>query len=417
MRPYLVGTLATLGMVALAAHAADTFDPATTLLSLDTISLGSTTYRQVRATVSSYTLLGVDGGSATPNSFDTTSNLLTLGAIGYQGSTYNNARVHINNYVVLSASTGSADAIFGNLAAADLGIGANLNGAVPFPADNAWNTDISSAAIDPNSDTLIASIGLTPGLHPDFGAGLYDGAPIGIPYVVVGNGQPKVAISFTDYGDESDPGPYPVPANAPIEGALANGGAFDGDRHVLVIDRDANRLYEMGNAYPQVDGSWKASGGAVFHLNSNTVRPTGQPGWTSADAAGLPIFPGLVRYDEAASGVIHHAFRFTVSSTRKAYVPPATHWASGNTSASLAPMGMRVRLKASYVIPASFSTESRAILQAMKTYGMLVADNGSNWFVSGAPDDRWNNDKLLAELGSVKGASFEVVRMDGLVLP
>ena len=156
MRPYLVGTLATLGMVALAAHAADTFDPATTLLSLDTISLGSTTYRQVRATVSSYTLLGVNGGSATPNSFDTTSNLLTLGAIGYQGSTYNNARVHINNYVVLSASTGSADAIFGNLAAADLGIGANLNGAVPFPADNAWNTDISSAAIDPNSDTLIA---------------------------------------------------------------------------------------------------------------------------------------------------------------------------------------------------------------------------------------------------------------------
>ena len=145
----------------------------------------------------------------------------------YEFTGYNNARVHINNYVVLSASTGSADAIFGNLAAADLGIGANLNGAVPFPADNAWNTDISSAAIDPNSDTLIASIGLTPGLHPDFGAGLYDGAPIGIPYVVVGNGQPKVAISFTDYGDESDPGPYPVPANAPIEGALANGGAFD----------------------------------------------------------------------------------------------------------------------------------------------------------------------------------------------
>lgn len=307
--------------------------------------------------------------------------------------------------------------VYGSLQGASLGAGASLNGALPFPADNAWNTDISGAPVDPNSDALIASIGLTRGLHPDFGAGLYEGSPIGIPYVVVAGNQPKVAISFTDYGDESDPGPYPVPANAPIEGQQANGSAFGGDRHVLVIDRDANRLYELGNAYPQPNGSWQASGGAVFHLDSNIVRPGGQPGWTSADVAGLPIFPGLVRYDEAASGVIRHALRFTVSTTRRAYVPPATHWASSNTSADVPPMGMRVRLKAGFVIPSGFSTESRAILQSMKTYGMFVADNGSNWYVTGAPDERWNNDKLLSELGSVKGADFEVLRMDGLVTP
>jgi len=219
------------------------------------------------------------------------------------------------------------------------------------------------------------------------------------------------------YADESDPGPYPVPMDAPIEGQQADGSAFGGDRHVLVIDRDANRLYEMANAYPLSNATWQASCGAVFHLDSNAVRPTVQPGWTSADAAGLPIFPGLVRYEEAASGAILHAVRFTVSSTRRAYVPPATHWASSNTSATLPPMGMRVRLKSSYVIPASFSAESRAILQALKTYGMFVADNGSDWYISGAPDPRWNNDALVSELGSVNGSNFEVVRMDGLVTP
>ena len=322
-------------------------------------------------------------------------------------------------FVLLSlvACGGGGSVIYAYLQGADLGVGASLHGSLPFPASNAWNTDISAAPVDANSDALIASIGVSRGLHPDFGAGLYEGAPIGIPYVVVSGTQPKVAITFTDYGDESDPGPYPVPANAPIEGRMADGSAFGGDRHVLVIDRDANRLYEMGNAHPQTDGSWQASGGAVFHLDSDTVRPRAQPGWTSADAAGLPIFPGLVRYDEAASGVIRHALRFTVNRSRRAYVPPATHWASGNTSANLPPMGMRVRLKASFVIPDNFSTESKAILQSLKTYGMLVADNGSDWFITGAPDERWNNDKLLSELGSVKGASFEVVRMDGLVTP
>lgn len=411
--------IATLALLALGAPAADRFDPSTNLLELDTIAVGSASYRQVRVTVNAYTLLGVDGGNAQPNRFDTTSQLLSLGAISYLGQTYNNVRVQIDRYTVLSATLepGGGSATYANLGGASLGAGASLNGAVPFPANNAWNTDISGAAVDPNSDALIASVGLTRGLHPDFGSGLWDGAPIGIPYVVVGASQAKVAINFTDYGSESDPGPYPVPADAPIEGRKADGSSFGGDRHVLVVDRDANRLYELYNAFPQANGSWNASSGAVFHLDSNTVRPTAQPGWTSADAAGLPIFPGLVRYDEAASGTIRHALRFTVASTRKAYLPPATHWASSSTNANLPPMGMRVRLKASYVIPSSFSAETRAILQAMKTYGMLVADNGSNWYISGAPDARWNNDKLVSELGSVKGSNFEVVRMDGLVVP
>lgn len=305
--------------------------------------------------------------------------------------------------------------VYGDLRNATLGVGAPLNGAIPFPADNAWNADISTLPVDPNSDNLIASIGLTRGLFPDFGAGLWEGAPIGIPYVVVAGTQPRVAVQFTDYGDESDPGPYPIPPNAPIEG----GPGSAGDRHVIVIDRDNNRLYETGNSYPQADGSWRASGGAVFHLNSNNVRPTAQPRWTSADAAGLPIFPGLVRYDEASQGPggIRHALRFTVSQTRRAYVPPATHWASSNTSPNLPPMGMRVRLKASYVIPAGFSAEARAILTALKTHGMMVADNGSNWYLSGAPDERWNNDRLKSELRQVLGRDFEVVRMDGLVTP
>ena len=309
----------------------------------------------------------------------------------------------------------AASVTYGRFAAASLGAGASLNGALPFPADNPWNTDISAAPLDPNSDALIAGIGLGVGLHPDFGAGLYNGAPIGIPYVVVAGKQPRVAMTWTAYGAESEPGPYPVPANAPVEGgaALTN----NGDRHVLVIDRDNDRLYELFSAYGNADGSWDAACGALFHLDSNAVRPTAQPGWTSADAAGLPIFPGLARYEEAALGPggIRHALRFTVQRSRRAYVPPATHWASSNTGTSVPPMGMRVRLKASYAIPASFSLETRALLTAMKTHGMIVADNGSNWFVSGAPDERWNNDALISELRQVTGANFEVVRMDGLV--
>lgn len=301
----------------------------------------------------------------------------------------------------------------GRLQAASLGVGASLHGARPFPDDNAWNLDVRGLPPDPNSDALIASIGLNTGLHPDFGAGLYEGQPIGIPYVVVSGQQARVPMVWTLYGDESDPGPYPVPRDAPIEG----GPASQGDRHVLVVDRDNDRLYEIGGAEPQADGSWQAHCGAVFHADSNAVRPTAQPGWTSADAAGLPIFPGLVRYDEArlGPGGIRHALRFTVARTRRAFVPPATHYASANTSANLPPMGMRVRLKASYQIPAGFSPEVKAILTAMQTHGMFVADNGSNWFVSGAPDDRWDNDTLVGQLAQVKGSNFEVVEMRGLV--
>jgi hypothetical protein len=314
-----------------------------------------------------------------------------------------------------AGSSAGASVVYGNLRGASLGAGASLGGALPFPSDNPWNTNISARPVDSNSANLIASIGLTRGLHPDFGAGLYDGAPIGIPYVVVSGTQALATMSWTAYGDESDAGPYPVPLDAPIEG----GAASTGDRHVLVIDRDHNRLYELGAAYPQSASRWDAACGAIFHLDSNTVRPTASPGWTSADAAGLPIFPGLARYEEAAKGPggIRHALRFTVQRSRRAYVPPANHWASSNTDANLPPMGMRVRLKASYVIPSHFSTETQALLTAMKTYGMIVADNGSNWFISGAPDDRWNNDALVSELGQVKGSDFEVVRMDGLVTP
>jgi hypothetical protein len=307
------------------------------------------------------------------------------------------------------------DASYGRFALASLGIGAMLNGALPFPADNAWNTDISKAPVDPNSDALIASIGLGTRLHPDFGAGLYNGAPIGIPYVVVSGAQPRVAMTWTAYGGESESGPFPIPSNAPVEGGAAP--TNTGDRHVLVIDRDNNRLYELFNATCNADGSWDAACGAVFHLDSNTVRPAAQPGWTSADAAGLPIFPGLARYEEAALGPggIRHALRFTVQRTRRAYVAPATHWASTNTDPAVPPMGMRVRLKAAYPIPASFSRETKALLTAMKTHGMIVADHGSNWYVSGAPDDRWNNDALVGEMRQVSGQDFEVVRMSGVV--
>lgn len=291
----------------------------------------------------------------------------------------------------------------------DLGPNASLRGKRVLPADNPWNQDISNAPVDPNSATLIASIGLNTVLHPDFGT-TWNGAPNGIPYVVVSGAQPKVPITFTDYGDESDPGPYPIPADAPIEG----GPAGTGDRHVIVIDRDNWKLYELFSAYPQSNGAgWRAASGAVFDLNSNALRPAG---WTSADAAGLPIFPGLVRYDEVHElKEIAHALRFTAQSTRRAYVYPARHYASSNTSANLPPMGMRVRLKASYDI-SRFSPAMQVILKALKKYGMILADNGGNWFVSGAPDARWDDDELRT-LKTIKGSDFEVVQMGQIITP
>ncbi len=281
-----------------------------------------------------------------------------------------------------------------------LGAGASLEGRLPFPANNPWNLPVDTAAVDPNSAALIASIGLTGSLHPDFGAD-YNGGPFGIPYIVVDSLTTPVPVSF-DYSDESDSGPYPIPAGAPIEG----GSSSSGDRHVLVIDRDRWMLYELYSSYPQGSG-WHAGSGAVFDLGSNALRPAG---WTSADAAGLPIFPGLVRYDEVVEqGVIRHALRFTVQRSRHGYIAPARHYASSDTSSTRPPMGMRVRLKAGFDI-SSYPPSAQVILTALKTYGMIVADNGSNWFLSGAPDARWNDSELNA-LKRVQGSDFEVVRM------
>jgi hypothetical protein len=288
---------------------------------------------------------------------------------------------------------------------AALGIGASLQGFLPFPADNAWNRDVSGDPVDPNSAAIIAFIGAATGLHPDFGAGLYAGGPIGIPYTVVASStQPKVAVTIaaTGYADESDPGPMPIPPNAPVEG----GNGSTGDRHVLVMDRDTCVLYELYRAFLQGDGSWAADAATVWDLKANTLRPHG---WTSADAAGLPILPGLARYDEVAAGAIPHALRFTVPTSRRAYVLPATHWASSNTSASAPPMGLRVRLKAGVDI-SGYPAQARVVLTALKRYGMILADNGSAWYISGAPDNRWDNDQL-ATLSGIKGSDLEVVQM------
>jgi hypothetical protein len=283
----------------------------------------------------------------------------------------------------------------------DLGPGASLHGARPFPDDNPWNERVDDDPVDPLSDAIIDRIGRDTPLHPDFGAS-WDGGPFGIPYVVVSGDTPPVDVAF-DYADESDPGPYPIPPGAPIEG----GADATGDRHVLVLDRDRWTLHELFYAFPLADGGWTAGSGAVFDLASNALRPAG---WTSADAAGLPIFPGLVRYDEVVErGEIRHALRFTCSPTRRAYVAPARHFASALADATLPPMGMRVRLKASVDL-SSFPPMSRVVLQAMKSYGMLLADNGGDWYVSGAPDARWDDADLDA-IKRLRGGDLEVVLM------
>ncbi|MGC1911097.1 MAG: IPT/TIG domain-containing protein [Candidatus Acidiferrales bacterium] len=304
------------------------------------------------------------------------------------------------NVQVNPSSVGQA----GTCGGISVGQGANLNGFVPFPADNLWNTDISGAAVDPNSSAIIGFIGATDPVHADFGSGEYDGQSIGIPYVVVGAQQGMVGINFTAYGDESDPGPMPVPANAPIEGYPSPG---DGDRHVLVLDQSNCWLYELYNAAAGTGGTWNAASAAVWDMSSDGKRPLT---WTSADAAGLPIFPGLARYDEVASGAINHALRFTLQSSRAAFVPPASHWAANSTNANAAPMGMRLRLKADFDI-SGYSATNQVILRALQKYGMIMADNGSNMFISGAPDDRWDNDDLH-QLANVTAADFDVVQMN-----
>jgi hypothetical protein len=305
------------------------------------------------------------------------------------------------------ATSATASISGGSVTFTALGNGsADLGGRAIFPATDLWRTDISSAPLDSLSDSLIASCGATNGLHPDFGT-VYAGAPNGISYVVVHGNQARVPVSFY-YGDESDPGPYPVPPYAPIEG----GPSSTGDRHVLVVDADNWKLYEMFDAHPVNGGtSWTGGSGAIFDMTTNTVRPAG---WTSADAAGMPILPGLVRYDEVGiHHAIDHALRFTCSRTRKAYIPPARHSAGSQTSPNYPPMGMRVRLKASFDI-SGYSASNQVILKALKKYGMFVADNGTSMFLGGAPDPRWSDDDLH-NLTHVHGSDFEVVQMSGLV--
>jgi len=276
-----------------------------------------------------------------------------------------------------------------------------------FPAGNAWNERVDSLPVAANSAQLIASIGSGVGLHPDFGSGLYDGQPIGIPFDIVTRKTPRSSVSF-DYADESDHVRYPIPRTVHIEG----GRASSGDRHAILVDRDACRLYELFSLYPTSGGGWKAGSGATWSLRSNRLRPAG---WTSADAAGLPIFPGLARYDEVRRGTIDHALRFTAERTRRAYVYPARHYASDANDPSLPPMGLRVRLKASFDV-SGFPPQTRVVLVALKRYGMILADNGSNWYISGAPDPHWSNDDLHS-LGRVKGADFEVVDTTSLPHP
>jgi hypothetical protein len=259
-----------------------------------------------------------------------------------------------------------------------------------LPSTNVWNRPVGGLPVHPDSARLVRSIGLTTGLHPDFSAA----GRFGIPINVVGRATPRRAVRF-QYPDESDRVRYPIPARPRIERGS--------DRHLLMLDRDACRLFELFAARRTPGGAWRAGSGAVFDLRSNRLRPAG---WTSADAAGLPILPGLARYDEVAGGGIQHALRFTAPRTRQAYVYPARH-AAGSASRALPPMGIRVRLRASVPLD-GFGPQARAVLTALKRYGMILADNGSPWYVTGAPDRRWDDDDLH-DLGRITGRDFEVV--------
>jgi hypothetical protein len=284
--------------------------------------------------------------------------------------------------------------------------GASLDGCPNLPTDNVWHSPVTSLPVLSHSTQYVDSIGADAGVKADFGSGVFDGGPIGIPVTYASGGQRSVPVHF-GYGDESDPGPYPIPANAAVEG----GPNSDGDRHVLVVDTGTCTLYELYNAHPDSDGSWQADSGAVYHLNSDQLRPRG---WTSADAAGLPITPGLVRYAEVAAGHIDHAIRVTVPRTQESFLWPARHDASSSTDTSLPPMGLRLRLKADVDI-ADLPPQARVIAQAMKTEGVIVADNGSAWYISGAPDPRWDNDDLHA-LDALHGSDFEAVDTSGLLI-
>lgn len=277
-----------------------------------------------------------------------------------------------------------------------------IEGCQILPSDNIWNVPVDSLPVDARSDDYIDTIGRTTGLHPDFGSGFYDGGPIGIPYNTVSGAIARVSVAF-DYADESDPGPYPIPA-APLR-------EWGSDHHILIIDLDNAMLYELYAAEKQPDGTWRAGSGAIFDLNSNALRPDT---WTSADAAGLPILPGLVRYDEVSAGEIQHALRFTAPETRRSYVWPARHYASDLTGSLYPPMGQRFRLKADFDIT-PFSSAVQVILRAFKKYGIILADNGAPWYITGSPDERWDND-VLRELDRVTGNDFEAVDVSSLMV-
>lgn len=286
----------------------------------------------------------------------------------------------------------------------------SLDGFVPFQGtDSLWNIDISNSPVHPDSDKIIAFIGASTPLHPDFGSGEYDGQSIGIPYEIVTAKQADVGIVLGAYAGESDPGPMPIPPNALIEGYPRPG---NGDRHVLVLDKDNCWLYEIYNSTLLKNHEWRGNSTAVWDMTTNEQRPYG---WTSADAAGLPIFPGLARHDEVAAGAIKHALRFTVPVTREAFVAPASHWVSSDTNASAPPRGARLRLKSSFDI-SGFSAENQVILTALKQYGMILADNGSAIYISGAPDSKWNNDDL-GNLKTLTGSDFEVVQLGTVYAP
>jgi len=284
----------------------------------------------------------------------------------------------------------------------------SLNGFVPFQPTSLWNTDISSAPVDPNSANYINFIGSTVTLHADFGSGTFHNQTLGIPYQVVAGSQAKVPITQGAFFDESDPGPFPIPSNALIEGYPKPG---NGDRHVLVLEKDGCWLYELYNANFK-SGKWSADSTDVWDMTINEQRPYT---WTSADAAGLPVFVGLARYDEVAAGAINHALRFTVPTSQRAFILPATHWASTNTDPNAPPMGLRLRLKASFNISV-FPADDQVILTAMKKYGLILADNGSAIFISGAPDDRWNNTNLNL-LKQITASNFEVVQTGTIFTP
>ncbi len=264
-----------------------------------------------------------------------------------------------------------------------------------FPASSVWNKRVDKLPKHKRSKKIVKAIGASRYVHADFGSGLWAGGPIGIPVTVVDSSQPKSFVDFL-YGDESDDGPYPIPSDVAIEG----GPGADGDRHAIIVDRDSCTLFELFDLHP----SWNAGSGAIWDLHSNALRPRG---WTSADAAGLPILPGLARYDEVARGSIKHALRFTVERSRRAYIYPARHFASSYTSRNLPPMGLRLRLRSDFPV-ARFPYQARIVLRALKRYGMIVADNGSSWYISGVPDPRWNNNALHT-LHRVQGSDFRVV--------